>query len=145
MIFTGYLSLPSTGQGLTQGQRPESRLKWGFRGRSGTIRGSIPAGLWCSSPTRRWYSLNRGLYGLKSAFVGLCPYHREGFLEVLKIIPWRIRFCYIFIAVRMDAIFFDKQKKVKYCEMFFVSNRYFSLKKDAREFLLILIIFFFLH
>ena len=40
-----------TRQGLTQGQKPKGRLKWGIkgRGRSGTSRGSNPADLCCPS------------------------------------------------------------------------------------------------
>ena len=46
-----YLLLPPTRQDLTQGQWPEVRLKVGIErwGRSGTSRGSNPAGLCCSS------------------------------------------------------------------------------------------------
>ena len=37
-------------------------------------RGLSPAGLWCSSPIRRWSSQRWWPYGLKSTLVELCPY-----------------------------------------------------------------------
>ena len=70
-LLSRYLSLPQIRQDLTQGQWHEGRLLWGFR------RGDYDAaGLRCSSLTWRCHSRSRGPYGLKSAFVGLCPYQR---------------------------------------------------------------------